>query len=715
MTKNKKISICIPTFNRSNDMDINIRNIIDYSFEHKNFEIEICVSDNSSDNETKKVVEKWSQYYSKENVKYKKNEENIGAGRNFVQALSMSSGEYVVLLGDDDLLTSNFFEQIKLLKDNDDIAFNFFDRTLMDENERILGQESFSTMASTIFSEQDFLEYLYKSHSIAAIGSYISSIIFNGEILRDTLSTENGLKHVSSPYNHVYILAELARNFGWEYKPESIVLCRVDNDSFLNGNYLNRIKIDTELVEIWGKVYNSESIKLELECLLRKSRPISHFMKAKSDISQSILVNEFVSENKIFNEYRVINFIPKSFCTFLYFIYKSLSTFLKVTKNKTKRNRILIVQNYPTPYRVALFNELYKIHNIEVLYLQQAPSERKWEKEKEKIKYPYVECKCYEFNFMGHPIHIPNVKDIPAFRNFSQVLIFTNYPDFFGVMLIKLMSLFYSTKQKIWVTSWKGHKIAQGSAVASFLKSKMLSVINRILFSNVDSGIGYCESSVELSATHNVKCVSSSQFYPLEDVYGKIDEIELFKRRMDNYDGKDSYSFLAICYLSPRKDLEKAIRVISKLPNCTFNIVGSGDLEYTEKLKKLALGSSNINFLGHKVGEDKNILLQHTDFLLFTTKKDSWGYVLNEAFYNAVPVIGSCNAMSVKDLVINGCNGFEFQSEEELKELITKLVSQSKPEFRYVYKNMIKNAYSTIDGFNEKVLNNFNKLLTYND
>jgi glycosyltransferase involved in cell wall biosynthesis len=98
-----KLSIVIPTYNRSNLLEYTLEAIINQCSSNslKN-SIEIIVSDNDSTDNTKEVVEKIDQKF-RWGIQYFKNEENIG-DLNFIYSLSKAKGEFIWLFADDDLL-----------------------------------------------------------------------------------------------------------------------------------------------------------------------------------------------------------------------------------------------------------------------------------------------------------------------------------------------------------------------------------------------------------------------------------------------------------------------------------------------------------------------------------------------------------------------------------------------------------------------------------
>lgn len=90
------LSICIPTYNRSSYLDTCLQSIVKQV--GNNNEVEIVISDNVSNDKTSEIGELYSRNYS--NVRYFRNETNIGGDRNFIQVLKHGNGKYLKLLND---------------------------------------------------------------------------------------------------------------------------------------------------------------------------------------------------------------------------------------------------------------------------------------------------------------------------------------------------------------------------------------------------------------------------------------------------------------------------------------------------------------------------------------------------------------------------------------------------------------------------------------
>jgi abequosyltransferase len=92
---NEILTICIPTYNRAEILNISLKKLIDLV---QKYQCEIIVSDNASTDNTKEIVEIHKKNYP--NLKYYCRSKNVGYDRNVVTCYENSTSEYVWLLGD---------------------------------------------------------------------------------------------------------------------------------------------------------------------------------------------------------------------------------------------------------------------------------------------------------------------------------------------------------------------------------------------------------------------------------------------------------------------------------------------------------------------------------------------------------------------------------------------------------------------------------------
>lgn len=113
--KNVIVSICIPSFNRTTRLE-KLLNSIDCNVN----DVEIVISEDFSPNRNliRQIVTDYSKK-SKYNLVYNENDKNLGFDGNLRKLIEISSGDYVLFMGDDDLFIPNALDTyINFLKEN---------------------------------------------------------------------------------------------------------------------------------------------------------------------------------------------------------------------------------------------------------------------------------------------------------------------------------------------------------------------------------------------------------------------------------------------------------------------------------------------------------------------------------------------------------------------------------------------------------------------
>ncbi len=102
-----KLSVVIPTFNRVEKLKICLESLIT---EIAGKPVELLISDNASTDGTQEFMEQFCACHPE--VIYVRNSENVGPDRNFLNCYNCATGEYVYLMGDDDVLLSGAVDAI---------------------------------------------------------------------------------------------------------------------------------------------------------------------------------------------------------------------------------------------------------------------------------------------------------------------------------------------------------------------------------------------------------------------------------------------------------------------------------------------------------------------------------------------------------------------------------------------------------------------------
>ena len=100
------LTVAIPTYNRAANLEFALSRLL----KQRNERIEFLISDNCSSDNTCEVVKKYQNEYS--DLRYRRNDENVGAARNYIECYNNAKGKFVYLLADDDVLLDGALEQI---------------------------------------------------------------------------------------------------------------------------------------------------------------------------------------------------------------------------------------------------------------------------------------------------------------------------------------------------------------------------------------------------------------------------------------------------------------------------------------------------------------------------------------------------------------------------------------------------------------------------
>jgi glycosyltransferase involved in cell wall biosynthesis len=217
-----KLSICIPTYNRAAHL-ANCLNSIILCKARSDLKFQVCISDNHSTDGTEEVVR---NAQSSIDIKYHRNSSNLGIPRNFLNVVSMADGDFVWLIGDDDLIMPNaIVELYKLIDLHPDVDF-FYVNSFHLNTEYL---ENFPSPFDTAYlpndlepfskwkiaGEMQFLELIDPRISFDFLGGMFLSVFRkNLWILNANALDENAIKdsrtfsHFDNTFPHVKIFAK---------------------------------------------------------------------------------------------------------------------------------------------------------------------------------------------------------------------------------------------------------------------------------------------------------------------------------------------------------------------------------------------------------------------------------------------------------------------------------------------------------------------------
>ena len=116
-----KLSICIPTYNRAKHLRNCLNSILGNLSRFDVGQVEICISDNNSTDDTLKVINEFSLMMP---ITFSKQRVNVGVAKNIVSVTKMATGDFIWLLGDDDFLVEDALIRLfQIFEDNPNVDF----------------------------------------------------------------------------------------------------------------------------------------------------------------------------------------------------------------------------------------------------------------------------------------------------------------------------------------------------------------------------------------------------------------------------------------------------------------------------------------------------------------------------------------------------------------------------------------------------------------
>lgn len=236
------LTIAIPTYNRADKLEESVGLAIRYSV-GKN--VEILISDNASNDDTTERVENVRKNYP--NIRYYKNEKNIGFDGNFLNCFEKATGKYVWLLSDDDKLLPGAVDSVLDALKKEPVCMHLNSSTLIDENPIY--------MSSPRLEENGLLIYEDRNGFIKKIGifcTFVSSLIFNVDYVRNI---ENKEQYFNTNILQSHVLLETMKNDG-------IYIVNTFNCLAARGN----ISVEYDVLRTWVKNYSDLLLQTAPKC-----------------------------------------------------------------------------------------------------------------------------------------------------------------------------------------------------------------------------------------------------------------------------------------------------------------------------------------------------------------------------------------------------------------------------------------------------------------
>ena len=312
-----KLSICIPTFNRSQFLIQLLNNLKGQITEDLLSYVEICISNNASEDNTKEVVECFMKEHSNLSVVYSENEENIFE-ENFIKAVEISNAEFCWLIGDDDLPEEGAVARV-LQELTTDLDILLFDVKHFDFNmEEHLGTvKCFKHIdKSRVFDfsiQSDMLEYFEKATAKNMLFTFISNTVFKRASWIKAGKIQKAKEFLGKCSNHVFLnLDTLVNEKGRiKYINDSLVWYRSGNnpkdysEKLLYHHYCY-LQLSGINYTIEGTVQDEE-LRKAIKNILKKDLSIFFFCGCQLREDESTFIYSFYDQEDV-GIYKHVNY-----------------------------------------------------------------------------------------------------------------------------------------------------------------------------------------------------------------------------------------------------------------------------------------------------------------------------------------------------------------------------------------------------------------------
>lgn len=164
---------------------------------------------------------------------------------------------------------------------------------------------------------------------------------------------------------------------------------------------------------------------------------------------------------------------------------------------------------------------------------------------------------------------------------------------------------------------------------------------------------------------------------------------------------KDDKVVLFLGRIAKEKSIDTIIKampdLIKKTPNAKMLVVGDGpEREHLEKLAKELNIKEKVMFAGEKPWKDIGKYYQLGDVFVSASVTETQGLTFTEAMAGEIPVVAKYDK-NLEEIIYHGVNGFIFNRDEELSEVLYKILTDEEAT-----KKVVGRAYEEIEPLSSK-------------
>lgn len=255
----KRLSICIPTHNGRGQFLRQAIASIQVQISASLYErVEICVSDNASEDGTRE----WLEHLQKTTpipLVYHRHPRDLGWNVNIRHAIELAQGDYCWFLASDDAIANNGISTVlQILDQYPHLSGISVNRANMDRELRTSVPPDASMLLPKNWEQPQ--HYSYADVALENLGLYLT--FFSGQIFKraqwlDWIS--NVRLETFRYFTHVYVLGKMMQaQPHWFWEPQRLVINRTNNDTLIQDMnftvYEYRVSTMVDILKAWGAV-----------------------------------------------------------------------------------------------------------------------------------------------------------------------------------------------------------------------------------------------------------------------------------------------------------------------------------------------------------------------------------------------------------------------------------------------------------------------------
>ncbi len=292
-----KVTIGIPTFNRSIFLH-RLLTSIEKSAKHvENLDLRIIIVDNCSTDNTKEVVDKWE---STLNITYVRNSKNTGMIRNIMKVTEYYAGDgYFWFMGDDDQLEEPTFLEVdsKISKFKVD-SFILINRYKCDSSMNKLKPDKYLKIKGDryfdVSSEENLKKYFdCVNHAGGMFGLLTSTIVpqsfmsfLNENIKEDTFWLQNLFPHTYFIFK--YMVSNYSSGAGIQYLSSPLILFRGGVNSKSSQPRMNALVDFDDFLAILISVFKTYKLRKAFKKMVTRHYSIRMHLSLVSETSKDV-------------------------------------------------------------------------------------------------------------------------------------------------------------------------------------------------------------------------------------------------------------------------------------------------------------------------------------------------------------------------------------------------------------------------------------------